>query len=116
MYTPDLQGNAVFDMEAGYAYGFTPAPTFFDVTARGDNIPAGRSSIKYTNAETNLFFPITTSFQTQCCDAYNPANFYDCPDLLNNECKTITIVGTYGATLILKMLANKNALSLSLTD
>ena len=64
MYTPDLQGNAVFDMEAPLAYGFTPMPTYFNVVARGDDIPAGRSSIRYTNEETNLFFPITTSFAT----------------------------------------------------
>ena len=62
MYTPDLQGNSVFDMEAPLAYGFTPRQNYLDVTTRGDDIPAGRSSIRYTNEETNLFFPITTSW------------------------------------------------------
>ena len=103
-------------MEAPISYGFTPATTYQAVTAKASDNMAGRSSIKYTSEETNLFFPITTSFKTQCCDAYNSANLYDCPDKDNLECKTITILGTYGATLIFKMLANKNAISLSLTD
>ena len=115
-YTPDAQGNAVFDMEAPLSYGFTSAATYLAVTTRDVNVPAGRSSIKYTNGETNLFFPITTSFKTQCCEGYDIADKYDCPDIANVECKTITVVGTYGATLIFKMLANKNAITLNLND
>ena len=103
-------------MEAPLSYGFTPAPTYLAVTARDGDIPAGRSSIKYTSLETNLFFPITTSFKTQCCEGYDIADKYDCPDIANVECKTITVVGTYGATLIFKMLANKNAITLNLND
>ena len=103
-------------MEAPLSYGFTPAAAYLAVITRDGDVPAGRSSIKYTSLETNLFFPITTSFKTQCCEGYDIADKYDCPDIANVECKTITVVGTYGATLIFKMLANKNAISLNLDD
>lgn len=56
-----VSGNGVLDMDAplAAASGFTEFATFADVLGA---TTTGRSSIKYTNEKTNLFFPITSLF------------------------------------------------------
>ena len=62
MYSPNAVGNSVFDMVATSSHGFVQAATYAAVTTQAAEDTTGRSSIKYTSDETNLFFPITTTY------------------------------------------------------
>ena len=71
----------------------------------------------------NLFFPITTTYMKTCCDAHDDGtnNRLDCltgTAITNDECKDISgaAAGTKADSLILKIIANSNALSLNNDD
>ena len=78
-----VSGNGVLDMAAALgSNGFTEDTVF---TAVLGATTTGRSSIKYTGNQTNLFFPINNALIESCCAAHLIATHHlDCgADIVN---------------------------------
>ena len=61
VYSDEAKGNSVFDMLAPINDDYTALSVFKKVNVKAANDTYGRASIKYSNSEINLFFPITTA-------------------------------------------------------
>lgn len=115
--------NRVFDIVSPtYSDGIIAITDFTNALNAGGHA-SGRSSIKYSNSEINLFFPITTNYMQQCCDGHLAAGTLDCNGAVTNAlCQALEGAGGTASTtdqadtLILKIIANSNALSLNNDD
>ena len=113
-------GNRVLDIVSPtYADGIIATTDFSNALNAGGH-GNGRSSIKYSKSEINLFFPITTTYMKTCCDGHDDGTTHhlDCGDVDNAECKAINTAATdiKADSLILKIIANSNALTLNNDD
>ena len=112
-YDKNTDGNRVSNINDP-ASTFMTAAEFVAAYTNSDGI----SSIKYSNAEMNLFFPIDTSadYKKTCCGSIAGTDFLDCPAAnAGSTCASVS-GGGWGDSLILKIIANSNALSLSNDD
>ena len=110
-------GNRVIDIKEP-AWGFLVVTDYANAINAGGNAE-GRSSIRYggSNTEINLFFPMTTGYKQTCC-ATDAAADKLCSANNANTATTCTtgLITAVADSIILKIIANSNALTLKSSD